>query len=190
MMNGDEGNTRVQHRGWLIAGAAILGFCVLGCALVFVAGLPAFRSEVRDGVHDAVATEVARQIPAVPGSSAQSGTYTLSAADLEASLRQNLDDDESDDQDLIIRISADQVEVGITSQGQDAIYTGTPVAEDGQLDMRNMETDNGLVGFLLPPNTIAGAIEDAVNDHLAANDLRLDSVQLADGEMTLVVSEV
>lgn len=166
----------------------MLGFCVLGCVLLLVAGLPAFRDEVHDGVHDAVATEVARQIPPATSGSAQPGTYTLTAADLQAALRQNLDDDESDDQDLIIRITTVQVEVGITSQGQDAIYTGTPVANDGRLDMQDMDTDNGFVGFLLPPDTIAGAIEDAVNDHLAANNLRLDSVELGEEEMTLVVS--
>lgn len=45
------------------------------------------------------------------------------------------------------------------------------------------------VGYLLPPSTIAGAIEEAFNGHLAANDLRLDTVELTDGVMTLVVSD-
>ena len=178
----------MQRRGLLIGAGAVLGFCLLGCILVFVAGLPAFRDEVRDGVHDAVATEVARQIPPISGGAAQPGTYTLTDADLEASLRENLDENEDDEQDLIVRILPTHVEIGITSQGQDAIYTGVPAAEDGELVMQDMDTDNGFVSFLLPPDTIAGAIEDAVNDYLTANNLRLDSVTLSDGELTLTVS--
>ena len=180
-----ERDTRNPRRGLWIGVAAILSFCIIGCVLVFVAAIPTFRNEVRDGLHDAVATEVASQIPTATGSVAQPGTYTLSAAGLEAGLRQNLEDD---DDALIVRITPVQIEVGITSQGQDAFYTGTPVADDGEIEMREMTTDNGLVSFLLPPNTVAGAIEDAVNDHLAANNLRLDSLELGDGEMTLVVS--
>jgi hypothetical protein len=177
----------VQRRGLLIGAGAVLGFCLLGCVLVFVAGIPAFRNEVRDGVHDTVATEVARQIPPATGGTAQPGSFTLTAASLQTSLRQNLDEDEDDEQSLIVRITTEQVEIGITSQGQDAIYTGTPVAEGGEMKMRDMTTDNGLVKFVLPPGTIANAIEDAVNDYLASNNLRLDAVLLADGEMTLVV---
>jgi hypothetical protein len=175
---------RNPKRGLWIGVAAILGFCILGCVLVFVAGIPAFRNEVSDGLHDAVAAEVTRQIPATAGGTAQPGTYTLSAASLQAGLRQNLEDD---DDALIVRITPVQMEIGITSQGQDAFYTGTPVAENGELEMRDMTTDNGLVSFLLPPDTIGGAIEDAVNDYLAANNLRLESLELRDGEMTLVV---
>ena len=178
----------MQRRGFVIGAAAVLGFCLLSCVLVFVAGIPAFRNGVRDGVHGAVATEVARQIQPATGGAAQPGTYTLTAADLEAALRQNLNDGE-DDEALIVRITSVRVEIGITSQGQDAIYTGTPAAADSQFTMRDMATDNDLVSYLLPPSTIAGAIEDAINDHLAANNLRLDSLQLTDGEMTLVVSQ-
>jgi len=166
----------------------MLGLCLLGCVIVFAAGVPAFRNEVRDGVHDAVATEVASQIPPAAGGAAQPGSYTLTAAGLQTGLRQNFDDD-SNDQDLIVRVTAAQVEVGITSQGQDAIYTGILAAENGALVMHEMTTENGFVGYLLPPGTIAGAIEDAVNDYLAANNLRLDSVQIADGEITLVVRD-
>ncbi len=177
----------MQRRGILIGLSAILGLCLLGCVLVFVAGIPAFRNEVRDGVHAAVATEVARQIPPATGGVAQPGTYILTAANLEAGLRQNLDD-QDDDEALIVRITTVQIEIGITSQGQDAIYTGTPTAENGRLVMRDMTTGNSLVSFLLPPDTLASAIEDAINDHLVANNLILDSLQLTDGEMTLVVS--
>jgi hypothetical protein len=176
---------RNPRRGLWIGVAAVLGFCILGCILVFVAGIPAFRNEVRDGLHDAVATEVARQIPPSAAGNAQPGTYTLSAASLEAGLRQHLEDD---DDALIVRITTTQIEIGITSQGQDAIYTGTPVAEDGELEIQEMSTENGLVSFLLPPDTVAGAVEDAVNDYLAANSLRLDAIELGDGEMTLTVS--
>lgn len=176
---------RNPRRGLWIGVAAVLSFCILACILVFVAGIPAFRNEVRDGLHDAVATEVTLQIPTASGGVAQPGAYTLSATSLEAGLRQNLEDD---DNALIVRITTVQIEVGITSQGQDALYTGTPVADGGELNMREMTTGNSLVSFLLPPETIAGAIEDAVNDYLAANNLRLDALELGDGEMTLVVS--
>jgi hypothetical protein len=175
---------RNPKRGLWIGVAAILGFCILGCVLVFVAGVPAFRNEVRDGIHDTFATEVARQIPTATGGVAQPGSYTLDAASLQAGLRENLEDD---DEALIVRITSVQIEVGITSQGQDAFYTGSPIAEDGELEVQEMTTENGLVRFLLPPDTVAAAIEDPVNDYLAANNLRLDRLELGDGEMTLHV---
>lgn len=177
----------MQRRGLLIGVSAVLGFCLLGCVLMFVSVIPSFRNEVRDGVHDAVATEVARQIPTGTGGAAQPGTYTLNATDLEARLRETLDD-EQDEQDPVVRITDNYIEIGVTSQGQDAIYTGKPVAEDGKLTIQEMSTDNGIVRFVLPPGTIAGAIEDAVNSHLNSNNLRLDTIELADGQLTLVVS--
>lgn len=178
---------RVPRRGLIIGVLALLGLCVLGCALVVIAGIPAFRGEVRDGVHDTFATEIARQPTPLAGSGSADGSYTLTAASLEAGLRENLEDEEADE-DLIVRITSTSFDIGITSQGQDAIYTGTPAAENGEFVIRDMSTENSLVSYLLSPETIANAIEEAINDHLAARNERLTAVQLADGSMTLVVN--
>ncbi len=178
---------RVPQRGLIVGALVLLGLCVLGCAMVVVAGIPAFRGEIRDGVHDTFATEVAHQSTQGLVAGSQDGSYTLTATSLEARLRENLEEEDDDDA-LIVRITSTELEIGITSQGQDAIYTGTPDAESGAFILRDMSTANGLVGYLLSPETIANAIEDAINDHLIASNQRLTAVQLSEGVMTLVVN--
>jgi hypothetical protein len=65
-------------------------------------------------------------------------------------------------------------------------YSGFPVAANGRLEMTNMESSEGFLDFLFPADELGKAIEDAVNTYLAQNNLQLDAVELADGELTLV----
>jgi hypothetical protein len=171
----------VQRRGWLIGGLVIVSLCILCCALTFVVALPRLRDGFQDSVRDAVSTEVSKQIPATAGS------YTITEESLQASLRQSASDDNADD--LVVELSPAGIELGISAQSQHATYTGQPAAVDGRFVMQDMDTNSSILGFFLSPDDLGTAVEDAVNNYLAANDLRLESVTLAEGEMTLQVAD-
>lgn len=177
------------RRGWLILSGSVLGLCVVCCVLVFVAGVPALRSGIREGIEDAVATEVAQQIPAV-GGQAEPGEHVITEESLEASLRGEFDSEggSSEDSDWLVSITPAGIEIGVTSQGQDATYTGVPRAENGEFVIADPDTSNRFFEFLLDPDDFADSVASSVNQYLAANGLRLDDVILEDGQMTLVTS--
>jgi hypothetical protein len=160
---------------WLLFGG--IGFvfvCILCCALTFVVGLPRLRDGFEESVRDAVATEVAAQLPGTPG------TTTITAESLQASLRQSADDD-----DIIVVITPSGLELGVSNRGQEVTYTGLPIAVNGRFEMQNMDSNSSVLDFFLSPDDMGNAIEEAVNGYLAANGLRLESVELIDGAMIL-----
>lgn len=165
-----------MRRGLLFGGLGFVLLCVLCCALTFVVALPRFRDGFEEGVRDAVGTETARQIPSAPG------TYTITEESLQTSLRESADDDSDD---LVVEITPSGMRLGISNSGQDATYTGLPIAVDGRFEMHDMDSNSQLLGFFLSPDDLGNAIEEAVNEYLVANGLRLESVELEDGSMTL-----
>jgi hypothetical protein len=174
----------MQRRGWLIGIAAVFGFCVIACLATVVFGLPAFRGNVKDSIQEGVSTEVARQIPATPGQSAPPGDYVITAESLQQSLRENANDS-SDAENVLIRITTVGIDIGITSRGQEATYSGKPAAEDGRFVIQNFETNSRFLSFIIPADDLADAIEKAVNGYLQQNNLQVQSVELTSGAMTL-----
>lgn len=102
---------------------------------------------------------MARQIPAVPGGSAAPGTYTITAASLEETLHSS-GNDRTETENAIVRINSRQIEIGLDAQGQDAMYTGVPVAVDGELRMDEMQSTSRVLEFILSPSDLGEAIAD------------------------------
>ncbi len=174
-----------MRRGCLLTVVGILALCLVGCGLGYFVGLPRFRDSVRDGVQDAISTQVAIQIPAAAGGKAAPGSYTITAAELQERLLQDVDSDTVDD--IVIRITPAGFEFGLTTSGdRETTYTGLPVVGAGKLSIINMETTSDFLDFLFPSDDLAEAIENAVNNYLVENDLELDSISLEDGAITLV----
>lgn len=173
-----------MRRGCLIGVVGTLGLCLIVCGLVYFVGIPRIRDSARDGVRDAISTQVAIQIPAEGGGNADPGSYTISASELQRQFLQNVNSDSVDD--IVIRISETGFDFGFTTSGnQEAIYSGFPVAQNGQLVMTGMTTTNDGLDFIFPAEDLGAAIEEAVNNYLAANDLELDSLTLENGSITL-----
>lgn len=156
---------------------------MFACVLTVALGIPAARRGVRNAMRDALSTEVARQIPAPAGGSVAPGEYTITEQSLQQSLSENVTS--SNAQDTFVHITPTGIQLGVTSRGQDALYTGTPVAENGRLVMQNMDVNSRFLNFILPADDLAKIIENAVNNYLTQNHLRLEALQLADGAMTL-----
>jgi hypothetical protein len=179
------GASRNSKRIWLILAGSILGLCVLSCVALFALGVPAIREGLHDEIEEAVATEVARQIPAPPEGTAEPGEYTITESSLQDSLKANLQDEEGRDEDVFVDITTVHIEVGVVSRGQSATYTGVPVAENGELVLRDVESSSRFLSFLLPADDFAEAIEDAVNGYLADNNLSLAALTLTDDGIVL-----
>ncbi|RIK47358.1 MAG: hypothetical protein DCC58_00160 [Chloroflexi bacterium] len=175
-------------RIFLIVAASFGGFLVVCCVLGIFVGLPQLRDELESEVHEAVSTEVARRIPAIPGTGAEPGEYIITQESLQASIRENADN-ERDAENLFVRITPAQVEVGLVSRGQDATYSGVPAAENGQLVMHDMDSNNRFFEFVLSPDRLGRTIAEAVNSYLAQNGLQLQSLELQDGQMVLITVE-
>ena len=172
-----------MRRGCLFALLALPGLCLAVGAFAWFVALPGIRDDIRGGVEDGIATEVARRLPPTPGLGVAPGTYRLTEEDLLTGLRANAEGANLDD--LVLRLAPEGIELDFSARGQTATYAGRPAAADGRLLLRDMATDNAALALLLPPADLGRAIAGAVNGYLAANRLRLQSVESTDGAVTL-----
>lgn len=174
-----------MRRGCLIGLIGVIGLCLGGWVLLWYAGLPAVRGEVRADLVEGVGTEIARNLPAASAVGIAPGSYVITAADLEQALGANFTGGGSV-QGLSIDISPAGVSLGITAEGgQAATYTGVPATADGRLILRDMRSDNEVLEFFLPAQELGQAIADGVNQALAADRLILEGVELSDGRIEL-----
>lgn len=173
----------------IIAGA--LGGCLLICIVVGFFSARSLRSGVSNNVADGVATVVAERL-AVNGVAAP-GTYVITQQELLDRINTALNDANTNVNDLVVLIHpGNQIEIGFKSQDQNLTYTGTVAAVDGKFDVQKMELHGagslgGVINIIIPGSRVGGAIEKGVNDYLAENNLKLDSVTSEEGQMTLVV---
>lgn len=170
-------------KGCLIGVSVVLVLCLAACGLGYFVGLPRVRDSVRDGIRDAISTEVAVQIPATGGGSAAPGDYTITALELQNSLAANFNSSTVDD--IIVRINQAGFEFGFkASGGQETTYSGLPSVENGKLVMTNMKASDGTIDWFFPAKDLGKAIEQAVNNYLAENNLQIADLTLNDGSIT------
>jgi len=170
------------RRGCLVGAVGLLGLCVLGVALGWLVVLPRAREGIRGEVADGVGTEIAGQIAAA--GAAEPGRHVISARSLEDRLRGQVEGDNVEN--LVVRITPAGVAFGFSPRGETATYTGVPVAEGGRLVLDDMAVSNGTLGLFLRPADVGAAIADGVNRYLDEHGLRLEAVELGEGELTLV----
>lgn len=172
----------MNRRGCLIAVGSIAGLLLICCVVLWFVGIPRFQDQIVDQVSESLATEIAVQVDTAPGT-LEPGTYSISLAELERQVNAQLATDNSTS-DFVITTEGDEVKVGFSSNGQDLLYTGRPVVEDGRVKLEDMQIDNDILGFLLPADKVGNLIENGLNDYLAARGLQAESIALGDGEIT------
>jgi len=172
----------MRRRGCLIFSGAVLGLCLIACVLGYFVGIPRFQDAIKDDVEGAVSTEVSRQFTAASTPSGP-GRYVITEQSLTERLRAESDNDNN--QDIAVRINPSGLEVALVTENQDITYSGQLVAVDGRLEVQNMTSNNDFIEFLFPPDQVANAIEGGVNNYLGANNLRLTSLEMRDGELIL-----
>ena len=88
--------------------------------------------------------------------------------------------------ELVIELAPSGITFQIsTNSDQDLTYSGRPEVVDGKLRMTDMEASQGFLDWIFPADDLGEAIEDAVNNYLAENNLQLESLELTDDALTL-----
>jgi hypothetical protein len=172
-----------MRRGCLFGVVGILGLCIIACILGYTVGLPRLRENAREPLEEAIGTQIARQIAPNPGVAPAPGTYVIAANDINAGLREELGDSEYFDE-VAVAFAPGGFTVRFTANERDTTYSGNVTAADGRLEVTDM-TDEGLMTFFFPANEVEKALENVINNYLAANGLRLTAAELGEGTLTL-----
>ncbi len=172
-----------MRKGCLYGVIGVLGLCVVGCALGYLVALPRLQDNLRAPLEEVVGTQIAREIAPIPNVRPVPGTVEIQQDDLNEGLRAEIDGTEGLD-DVSVTLAPSGFELRFTASDSDVAYTGNVSAENGQLEVIDMEGD-GLLTTFFPASEVEEALENVVNDYLAANDLRLTQAELGDGTLTL-----
>jgi len=172
-----------RPRGCLTTILILVLLVVVCCGAVYFVAVPRVRDSVRDQIAENISTQVASQLDDV---AVGAGTYTIDVAELRRALLANLNVDNIDE--VQIRVTPSAITLSFDIGGRGVSYTGTPVVVNGRLMIDGMSVDNDAVGFFLPADKLAEAIENGVNDFFTARGLRIDSLELGDDEITFVTS--
>lgn len=170
----------MRRRGCLIAFGGFAGLVLLCCVVGYFVAIPRFRDTVGEGISESISTEVSEQIGT---GQIQPGTHTLSVDDLQRQLETQLDGQNVED--FGISVNPQGLSLSFTSNGQRIGYSGTPVAQDGELVLNDMTVDNDVLGFILPADKLGDAIETGVNNYFSAQGLEIGSLQLGDDEIII-----
>ena len=174
----------MRKRGCLMTIGIFAGLILICCGLLWFVGVPRLRDNIADTLSDELSTQVAGQLDGV---TATAGTKTIDVAELERTLRDNLNTQNVDD----VQISVDQngMSFSFRSSDQDIGYSGMPVAENGKLKLENMKVNNDLLGFFMPADKLGEAIEKGINSYFEGQGLEIQSITLGDDVITFDVVE-
>jgi hypothetical protein len=170
----------------LIIGGATFA-CMLICVAVFLIGLRAARNSIHDDVANAISSAVAVQITSAPRISGPM-TIEVTEEDIVRQVVQEFNDDGLETGDVVVEfVAPDQMKIGLSPEGRDITYTATLGVDDGELKVIDIDGSIRAVTFLLPSGKVGDAIEEGVNDALFAQNLTLESIDITNNQMTLVV---
>lgn len=171
----------MRGRGCLISAGALVGLVLICCLAVWFVGIPRFQGWMEEGLSEGISTEVAQQLDSAGGDLAP-GTHTVDMAQLESELADvgNLNPD-----DFEMTASNGQISIRFGQTGQQVGYIGDVSAENGRLVVSNMESTEGGLDFLLPPDRLENAIENGVNNYFAARGLSIQSVTADNNQITV-----
>lgn len=169
-----------RRRGCLIAGGGTLGLILVCCLVMWFVAIPNIQSSFGDLIGDELATQVAEQVGV---EDIEPGTYSISVSALEEELEQTLGENQFDSVNL--SVTEQQITLSMVVEGQSIDYSGNVTAQDGELVIEDMEASEGVFEFVLPGDTMGGAIEDGVNSYFAERNLEIASVELGDDEIVV-----
>jgi hypothetical protein len=167
----------------LISLGTVLVLCVGCVGVLYFVVLPRSQDAIADQFHDGVATVVSAQVVSSP---IAPGTYVITQEELTGSLASKVSGSSGASVDGVqTSISPDGIKILVKSDNNEWTVNVSVAAENGQLVVTKVETDNWLVKQLMPEVKLKSAIQDGVNSALAAQNLSLSDVSLQPGQMTL-----
>jgi len=171
----------LRRRGCLITFGVFALLILVCCGLVFFVGIPRARDAVEGGIAEGVSTQITDQLP---DGELPPGTYSISLAELERQLTTSVD--AQNVSGITLGAVGDRLELGIeTDTNQTLVYSGRPVAENGQLVMQDMGVNNDALEFILPADQLGDALERGVNDYFAARGLEIESIEVNGNELVV-----
>ncbi len=163
-----------------------LGACLLICVVAGFFLIRSIQSGFENVIEDGMQALLVEEIGDI--GAAQPGTYTITTDQVLTQLNDELSDEGANIDDLFVRIlPGNQIELGISSEGQDLEYTATVNAVNGRLEVSDVEASNSVMNFIAPGSRIANGLEGGVNSYLEQNNLTLASISTVEGELTLVI---
>ena len=170
----------------LISLGTLLVLCVACVGILYFVVLPRSQDAIADQFHDGVATVVSIQIAASP---VAPGQYVITDQKLTDSLLNRVSGSSGASVDGIqALISPTGIQILIKSDNNNWTVDVSVAAENGQLVVTQVKSDNWLVRQLLPNDKLKKAIQDGVNSALAAQNLSLSAITLQQGQMILVTT--
>ena len=167
----------------LISLGTLLVLCVACVGLLYFLVLPRSQDAIANQFHDGVATVVSDQIAASP---VAAGQYVITQEELTGSLVSKVSGSSGASVDGVqTTISPSGIKILIKSDSNEWTVDVSVAAENGQLIVTKVHSDNWLVKQLMPDDKLKKAIQDGVNTALAAQKMSLSAVSLQDGKMTL-----
>jgi hypothetical protein len=177
-----------MRRILLLTLGSLFGLGIVCIGLLYFVGLPRVRDGIADQFQESLATVVSEQVSA---QTLTAGTYVVTDQQLTTGLRGQVDGGTGTNiEDISARISPEMVQIVFNSDNDEVTMDLLVAAENGKLVVTDATVNNSVFRFFLPEKKLKEAVEDGVNQALAAQGLRLSSVQLAAGEMTLVTEPV
>ncbi len=169
--------------------------CLLGALGVVIVGLVAAALIVmvivngatgdglRDGLREVAATEASRVGPVeIPAD----GRLSVTEAEINRSIRQYTDDFGAID-DPTVNIAPDGLELNFSTVGIASTWRAGMAVEDGRLVLTDPSAD-GLASRVLGADDVVAVVEPALNDILRQSGVIATSVELGDGELTVVTA--
>jgi hypothetical protein len=174
-MTGEGG--LLMRRGCLFGCGGVLLLCVIAVGLGYFVGLPRVQDRVADDFQEGISTVVADGI----NQGAGTGQFVITEEQLNAKLSEDVEDS-----DVTSEITKDGISINLQTDnaGRDVGYSAFPEVVDGKLELTNVEAE-GFMEHFMPKDKLADAIEDGINETLAADSLVLTDITLGEGEMTL-----
>ncbi len=171
----------MRRRGCMSTLLILVLLTLLCCGSLWFIGIPRVRDTIGDRVSNELSTQVANQFGG-SGIALQPGTHVLSVADLQQQMQDSgvLGNNGS----ITLAVSPAGLTVSIDTNGQTIRYTGVPAARNGKFMIDDLTSNNDVLGFILPSDKMATAIENGVNGYFAAQGMEISDLTLGDDTIT------
>lgn len=170
----------------LISLGSVLGLCVICIGLVYFVALPRAQDAISSQFTEGLSTVVAQQVSGTP---IAAGQYVITQDELTASLANRVSGSSGTSVNSVAsRITPGGVQIVLKSDTNESTVNVGVAARNGKLVVTRVDNNSWLVKQIMPNDKLAKAIEDGVNNSLAAQRLTLTDLTLEQGKMTLTTT--
>lgn len=170
----------------LISLSSVLGLCVICVGLAYFVALPRAQDQIQKQFRESLSTVVAQQVIATP---VAAGQYVITDQELTTNLSDKVSGSSGADVNSIeARITPAGVQIVLKSDSNESTVDIGLAAENGKLKVTNVNNSSWLLKQVMPSGKLSSAIEDGVNNSLAAQNLKLTDLKLEQGQLILTTA--